>query len=396
MDSATKELARFSSLVELIYEGATAPERWTRDILPAVSEYLGAPSCILYTMSHTPQSGGYFFLHGIEQEHVDLYVQKYYDQDVWKIAIEEKRMNTTGAVLIGDELLPRKRLLDSSFYKECLSHNANMVQLMAGIVFGAESETSLPTTCSFFRGSRHPDFNDKDRVNMRLLLPHLSRSLGVMQRLRSTELTLATSLAALDRLSSGVLLLNRLGAVTFANRVAQRMVNAGNGLRLHHHGHQSGQSELIGETAAASKAIRNAVNATLAVSPYAVQHFSKSVAIPHTCGSTSYVLQFSALGSHNEFGGDGNAFAAIVFISDGADRIAIDPAVLQEIYGLTLTEARVAVALVDHESVKKVADALGVSLATVRTHIKNIYGKLGVDTRTRFVKLLLGIAKQQG
>lgn len=396
MDFATKELARFSSLVELIYEGATAPERWTRDILPAVSEYLGAPSCILYTMSHTPQTGGYFFLHDIEQEHVDLYVQKYYDQDVWKIAIEEKRMNTTGAVLIGDELLPRKQLLDSSFYKECLSHNANMVQLMAGIVFGAESETSLPTTCSFFRGSRHPDFNDKDRVNMRLLLPHLSRSLGVMQRLRSTELTLATSLAALDRLSSGVLLLNRLGAVTFANQVAQRIVNAGNGLRLRQQGHLAGQSELIGETVAASKAIRNAVNATLAVSPYATQHFSKSVTIPHTSGATSYVLQFSALGSHNEFGGDGNAFAAIIFISDGADRIAIDPAVLQEIYGLTLTEARVAVALVDHESVKKVADALGVSLATVRTHIKNIYGKLGVDTRTRFVKLLLGIAKQQG
>lgn len=395
MDLATKELARFSSLVELIYEGATAPERWTTDILPAVSEYLGAPSCILYTMSHTPQSGGYFFLHGIAQEHVDLYVQKYYDQDVWKIAIEEKKMHTTGAVLIGDELLPRQRLLDSRFYKECLSHNKNMVQLMAGIVFGVESETSLPTTCSFFRGSHHPDFSEDDRIHMRLLLPHLSRSLGVMQRLRSTELTLATSLAALDRLSSGVLLLNRQGSVTFANQVAQRIVNAGHGLRLRQQGDQAGQSELIGETAAASKAIKDAVNATLSVSPYATQHFSKSVTIAHTSRPSNYVLQFSALGSHNEFGGDGNSFAAIIFISDGADRIAIDPAALQDIYGLTPTEARVAVALVDHESAKKVADVLGVGVATIRTHIKNIYGKLGVDTRTRFVKLLLAITTKQ-
>ena len=396
MDFATNELARFSSLVELIYEGATAPELWTKKILPAVSEYLGAPSCILYTFSHTPQIGGYFFLHGIEQDHVDQYVQKYYNQDVWKIVLEERKLTTTGNILIGDDLLPRSQLLNSIFYKECLSRNKNMVQLMTGIVFGVESTTSLPTTCSFFRGSHHPDFAEADRDNMRLLLPHLSRSLGVMQRLRSAELTVATSLAALDRLPSGVLLLDSLGLVAFANREAQRILQAGDGLRLGPRRSQTNLGELLGETAAASKTIRNAIDATLAVTPYATPHFSKSVTVPHTSCSASYVLQFSALGAHNEFGGDGNTFAAIIFIADGANRVAIDPAALQDIYGLTSTEARVAIALVDHESAKKVAEALNVSTATVRTHIKSIYGKLGVDTRTRFVKLLLAIAKQQG
>nr|WP_253907158.1 LuxR C-terminal-related transcriptional regulator [Herbaspirillum rubrisubalbicans] len=55
-------------------------------------------------------------------------------------------------------------------------------------------------------------------------------------------------------------------------------------------------------------------------------------------------------------------------------------------------EARVAASLVEHESAKEVADFLGISANTVRTHIQNIYAKLSVDTRTRFVKVMLGTA----
>ncbi|WP_343587054.1 helix-turn-helix transcriptional regulator [Herbaspirillum sp.] len=392
MDSTTQELVRFNHLVELIYEGATAPERWTRDIMPAIADYLEAPAGILYSFLHTPQNGGYFFLHGIEQDHVDQYVQKYYADDVWKIAMAERNQYVTGNLVVGDELIPRAQLLQSNFYKACLSRNENMVQLLGSIVFGSESETSLPTICSFFRGSHHADFNETDRTRLRLLGPHLSRSLGVMHRLRSTELTLATSQAALDRLASGVLLLDAAGTVTFTNHAAQRMLADRDGLRLHRHSHQAGLGNLMAETVSASKAIGDAIAATLRIDPYATPHFSKSLTVPHLSSPARYVLQFSALGSHNEFGG--SAFAAIVFITDDANKIAIDPAVLQQAYGLTLTEARVAVALLDHESAREVADTLGVSPNTIRTHIKNIYSKLGVDTRARFVKLLLGVAKQ--
>ncbi len=397
MSFAIEETARFSRIVELIYEGATAPDRWTKDILPSVGEYLGAPSCILYSLLHTPQEGGYFFLHGIEQELVDLYVQKYYDADVWKNALAARDLYSTGNVLIGDDLVPRRQLLESAFYRECLSRNENMVQLLAGIVFGNESVTSLPTVCSFFRGAHQPDFSALDHARLGLLVPHLSRSLGVMHRLRSSELTLATSLAALDRLPSAVLLLNRLGQVTFANRAATAMLEPGDGLRLRKLSNVAGApglSELVADAAPANKAIKAAINATLSVDPYAAAHFSKSLAVPQQTTPDSYVLQFSALGSHNEFGGDGNVHAAIVFIANGTNRITVNLAALQDGYGLTSAEARVAAALVEHASAKDVAQALGVSPNTVRTHIKSIYAKLAVDTRTRFVKLVLAIANQ--
>ncbi len=395
MDRTNEELTRLSDLIGLIYEGATDPSRWTRDILPAVAEYIQAPACILYSPLHTAQNSGYFFLHGITQEHVDQYVHKYYDEDVWKIAFAEKNLYTTGSVVLGDELVPRAQLLASNFYKECLSRNQNMVQLLTGMVFGLDSTTSVPAICSFFRGSHHPDFDEENRARLRLVLPHLSRSLGVMQRLRSAELTVATSLAALDRLPSGVLLLDGSGAVAFANRSARRMLKDGEGLRLRKLTHTAGLGDLVAEDAAACSSINDAISATVNRDPYATPHFSQCVTVPQTSGVASYTLQFSALGDHTEFGAQSGAYAAIVFIADGAQQVQIDQASLQSAYGLTTAEARVAMALLECSSAQEVADKLGTSPHTVNTQIKRIYTKLGVNTRARFVKLMMGFASHR-
>lgn len=395
MDLPAEELIRLSDLIGLIYEGATDPSRWTKDILPAIAEYIGAPACILYSPVHTPQNGGYFFLHGITQEHVDLYVQKYYAEDVWKIGLAEKNLYITGNVVLGDELIPRAQLLASNFYKECLVYSKNMVQLLTGIVFGTDSTTSIPGVCSFFRGSHHPDFGEEERTRMRLVLPHLSRSLGVMQRLQSAELTVASSLAALDRLPSGVLLLDGSGTVAFANRLAQHMLEEGDGLRLRKLSPAAGLGDLVAQSVSDNAAIRGAISASLRRDPYGTGHFSHSVTVARTSGLASYTLQFSALGAHSEFAGSRGAFAAIVFIADGLKQIDIDPEILQRTYGLTPAEAKVSVALLEFATAKEVASVLSVSLHTVRTQIRTIYAKLGVDTRTRFVKLLLGLAKHR-
>jgi DNA-binding CsgD family transcriptional regulator len=372
MDSTNAELTQLSDLIGLIYEGATDPSRWTKDILPAVAEYIQAPECILFTNLHTPQNGGYFFIHGIAQNHVDLYMNKYQSEDVWTIAFLEKNIRIEGTVFTGDELVPREQLIESKIYKECLSRDRNMAQLLSCVVFGLDSTTSMP-----------------------VIVPHLSRSLGVMQRLRSAELAVSTTLTALDRLPSGVLLLDRRGAVAFANHSAQRMLENGDGLYLRKPYNTASPGNLIAENAADNKAIGGAINATLNRDPYATPHFSESVTISHASGLASYTLQFSALGNQNEFGGDNGAYAAIIFLADSAQEVDIDPAKLQSAYGLTPAEARVAVALLDFGSAKEVAEKLGVSPHTVRVQIRHAYTKLGVDTRARFVKLLLGLSSHR-
>ena len=72
---------------------------------------------------------------------------------------------------------------------------------------------------------------------------------------------------------------------------------------------------------------------------------------------------------------------------------AISPELLQNAYGLTPAEARVAITLLEVYSAKSVANYLGVSFNTVRTQIKEIYAKLGVNSRANFVKLMLALTQ---
>lgn len=381
------ELEKLSNLIGVIYTGATDPSRWSEDILPAISAYMEMPQCLIFTTLHTPQTGGYMFDHGFDRSDLDLYLNKYQKEDVWIQAALEKGLLFEGNVITGEDLVPRPQLLGSKIYKEFYSKRPHLGQMLGGNIFGFDSANSMPAACTLMRSLDAPVFNEDDRKRMRLILPHISRSLGVMQRIQTAELAVATTLSALDRLPSGILLLNSAGAVAYANRAAERMLEEGDGLRLRKLMKSPGFGDLVADSVECSEAIRRAISVTLDRDPYGTPHFSKCVLVPRTSGFASYTLQFSALANHNEFG----AFAAIVFIADGAQELEIDPLLLQSAYGLTPAEARVAISLLDCSSAKEVADALGTSPHTVRTQIAHIYYKLGVDTRVRLVKLLLGL-----
>ena len=73
-------------------------------------------------------------------------------------------------------------------------------------------------------------------------------------------------------------------------------------------------------------------------------------------------------------------------------RVTVHPEVLQCAYDLTPAETRVAFALLDGSSAKAAAKALNVSPNTVRTQIREVYAKLGVNTRAHFVKRMLELA----
>lgn len=67
-----------------------------------------------------------------------------------------------------------------------------------------------------------------------------------------------------------------------------------------------------------------------------------------------------------------------------SDDFPFDLADLHSAFGFTQTESRVAYRLMGGLTAGETADELGVSLETVRTHIKRAYAKLGVSSREGF------------
>jgi len=70
---------------------------------------------------------------------------------------------------------------------------------------------------------------------------------------------------------------------------------------------------------------------------------------------------------------------------------------IAQFYKLTTAERRVLSAVVETGGVRSVATALGISQATVKTHLQNIFGKTGARRQIDLVKLVIaGTVADQG
>ncbi|WP_269931624.1 helix-turn-helix transcriptional regulator [Aminobacter sp. HY435] len=65
--------------------------------------------------------------------------------------------------------------------------------------------------------------------------------------------------------------------------------------------------------------------------------------------------------------------------------------VLQSLFDLTPSEARIAAALVAGRSIDAIGKDFGISRETVRTHLRAIFAKSGVSKQSSLVRLLLGV-----
>ena len=120
----------------------------------------------------------------------------------------------------------------------------------------------------------------------------------------------------------------------------------------------------------------------------------RAVALPLSSDAgDSYVAHVMPLtsGTRRQTGHSFGATAA-VFIRKVAVSAGPTPETIARFYGLTPSELRVLLAIVDVGGVPEVADALGVSAATAKTHLKRVYSKTGATRQADLVKLVAGFA----
>lgn len=390
MAEDAEDWERLTNLIDLIYQGATEPALWPHTILPALAHGLGADKAVLFTPFVMPQAGGLAFFHGISPAQIELYATRYQAEDIHAQMAVAKGLVFEGSVMTSEDLLPHEQLAASRYYQEYLCRE-DMVHLMNTVVFGPDSSSGLPVVvCTFWRGRCRQPFGERERARLRMLSRHVSRAVGVMQRLRQTELRVETSRVMLDRLSSGVLLLDAFANVTFANSAAKRMLAEQDGLRLRHLSHSPGFGTLVADRADDALALQAAVEATLSRDPYATPHFSQLLTVQRLSGTGVFTLNFSSLTPRQVRGL--SAEAAIIFLNDSQQPCRVDDTLLRQAYGLTPAEGRVANELLKVATTREVAQALGCSVNTVRTQVKQVYAKLGVASRAEFVRFMMTLS----
>ncbi len=387
------EFTRLSDLIDSIYSCITNPARWER-VIAAVVAWVDAPRGLLFTPLHSPDKGGFYFNSGFSPGAMELWSTRYLDQDPWTAQCVRLGLYREGNVINGDRCLPYERLIRTAFYREFLSRQDSS-HVLVGIVYGEDSPGRMPVVVSaFHRGIRQGCFWAREEQRLRILVPHLSRALGVMHRLRDAELKVASSLAALERLSAGVLLINEDHHVVHANHAARCLLDEQDGLSLQPVCARQSRDRLSVKDPQAAEAARAAVRESVTPDITAVKHFSRSIAVARPSGRPPYVLNFSTLPQHNAFGSGADVPRAIVFITGGDEPVQLDTALWRGIYRLTAAEVRVLRGIAEGLDQDEMAARLGISANTLKSHLKNIYAKAGVSSRPALMKRVFSLCGQ--
>jgi DNA-binding CsgD family transcriptional regulator/PAS domain-containing protein len=364
-----------SLLVADIYDSALDPSRW-RGALRDVAAFVGGSAASLCSINVRRGSGESHYDSGLQPSFAQSYFEKYIKYD--PTTVGQFVLNVEDVHSVTD-FLTLEELVESRFYKEFLKPHGWLDRVGATL----EKSTTTFAACVVFRTEEQGPADEGARTRMQLLVPHIRRAVHIGNVIDLEE-TKASSFAALfDSLADGVLLVDAHARIAFANTAARAMLAEGNILR-------DAGGKLSAIDSAADRALRSVFAAALGgdaevgVEGVALPLLSRSDNqwLAHVLPLTSGEARRSAA---NEYSATTAVFVRNVHLET--------PSILKTVatlYRLTPREIRVLQALVEVGGVPAVADELGVSAATVRTHLKNLFEKTGMRRQADLVRLISG------
>jgi DNA-binding CsgD family transcriptional regulator len=204
----------------------------------------------------------------------------------------------------------------------------------------------------------------------------------VAKLLRSLGRALALNI--LDQLSVGVVLLDRSANIVFANAAARAVSEESGSLDLNCRvtSPSSVHARRLGAL------IQSVLGGTIA----------RTMSLPTGSGRPLMVLASPVRDEANERSDIPNqrVTAAILLICDPDRPAQISPAWMMDAYGLTSAEVRVATSIASGVTISETARRLQVSVNTVKTHLRHVYGKTGTRRQAELCRMVATIGLIRG
>jgi DNA-binding CsgD family transcriptional regulator len=200
--------------------------------------------------------------------------------------------------------------------------------------------------------------------------------------LGSSSGLLMAGLEALDLLNVGVAMTNLAGQLLFANRAAEQIMAAHDGLELTSRGELcvsrgscNSSRAVVGERTAGLMTLGTARN-------------NSALIVQRPSGKRPFIVRLLPING-NGVKTDPAALAALVLILDPDSSVDAAEAELRQLYELTPTEARLASLLMEGKSLTECCEELEIGVRTGRVHLGNMFAKTGVHRQSQLVLLLL-------
>jgi len=228
-------------------------------------------------------------------------------------------------------------------------------------------------------------FKHSDLMRLERVVPHLSRALKMSSRLAMLSTQQAMLQGTLNNTNGGLAVVDGTGLVMFMNKMAERIFQQRDGLRL-----------VGGRIAAESSEETRALHLKIAQTIESGKRASEAVHGFQSITRGSLKRPFAVM--VGPLGGDYRGLvlsdvrdAALILIGDPETRAVPHAASLCAMFGLTDAEARIAVALAAGKTLDEIAHDSGRSKNTLRAQMQVVFEKTGTSRQAELVRLLLSM-----
>lgn len=349
-----------SDLIELIYEAAFVPERWTH-VLQKASKLSASASAQVFFFSETAPP------RGMTLDNLRPLFDKFINGDMWKFSEGTQKMCA---------MQPASFVtVDDFLSAEELEHDPARVMLReVGIGAMACSAVAMPTgelaTFVFQKWLKDGAFMPDEIEQLNLLRPHLARASLVSGRLRVERAEATTS--ALELMGLPAAVLSASGRMMAANSHLQRMDAAL--LPVAHGGLAIADRDANRLFQSAITQMRHETTAG-------------SIPVPGIGDNSAFVVHLLPLrrAAHDIFGG-----ADTLVLATPITPSALVPSatLLNALFDLTPTEARLATDLASGLTLVDSAARRGVTVKSARTYLERIFRKTGTRQQSQLVAML--------
>lgn len=371
--SPAQESARLSALIAHLYDAAMDAALWS-GTASKMARALNSTSAVIKLHAENSQVSLLECTANLMvPERDQAWADAWHRSDLW---VERSLGYGMSRIITDEDLVTPEEQARSGFYQEWLQYLG--VHHLVGAVF--PTEQGAVGVLGIHRPRGAGAYTDQDRRQVALVLPHLQRALRLGQQLSTLTRQHAVALQALDRLDTGVLVVDGSCRILQASAMAESLLRSnpefavvGGRLSI---SQPTLRDTLLSLVLAAMSTAKSGTG-----KPGHVLLIPRHRQMPLTLEVAP--LRPAPLGAERP--------AVLIFIRDPEAPVVTSR--LTELFGFTRTEAAVASALAQGQSLEEIGLALHIGLGTVRTHLKRILSKTGTHRQAQVVALIAGCCR---
>lgn len=360
-----------------IYDAAIDPAKWTK-ALQSTCEFVGGFQALVFWQDAATDNVATLHSYNDDPHFTRLYHETYAPLNpLFPAAI----FQPVGAVHAARDLVPQAEMQQTRFFKEWLEPQGMTDSL--GVQLERETSRAAFLTVQWRAGA----VGHEPRRRLALLVPHFQRAVAIaslffMQKATATALT-----ETLNHVDAGVFLISGNGHIVFASNSGRRMIDDGTLLR-------ASSNVLRATSPEADRTLRESFRA-IENKDRAIGARGITVALSDAPGQRWIVNVLPLVDGARRKAGETYHATAAVFVRSSSFVNPTPIETLAKRYKLTAGEVRAAEAVLRLSGIDAIAAALGLSRATVKTHLNRIFRKTAAKNQSELIKLIAGLEQDR-